>query len=516
MKRLGFNWSNYCFSKALFLVLIVLNLFACSSEDSATSENGNGDSGDFAPESVSKKQFTFYKEDSDMWSFKAYFGEEPSIITSSSYFTVKDCDAYYTKNGANTASFECYYVAYTYMGGDEIGVWAKYNLQLTFLSAHHGKYAGKLCNNPYNTNEETVSGMFVYDSDKGLDYFVEKEENKGNDEEGEENGKDNNEEEQKGFSISSPIIEDISTNGATVKGTIIGEDVKFQDRGICYSTNKSPTINDSKISQNTNVINKSLSKLFAGTTYYVRLYAKVNDKYYYGEESAFTTNGERVTKLILKEVCETSNLIKSRLEVSAILPNEIGYYGLCYGKNPQPKITDNFTEETNRKTNWVLSNIECGSEYYVRAYHIEGTEVIYYDDSETKFVPLKNKQIQYQFDYSIGGFNGGSSYTLSITFNDLPKGIYEIKPVVWRYKDGYYTMYGKNYDRPIKYLEITERTMTVEFSGSIDFPNQGSSSSHLNNNRFYLDGFTIKPVDNDDVKAYNITFIDGDLNKASK
>lgn len=509
MKKLGFKLGGYYFPKMLFFIVICLNLLACSSDDSEIL--GNEGEGKYAPENVFNKNFKFYKGNQDMWSFEVYFGEEVELITSSSYFFVDDCDAYYEKTGENTAHFISYYTAYTFISGNPIGVYTECDLQLTFISAHHGSFTGKTYSNP-ESNGELISGMFVYDSDEELDYFIDEEGKDESENNNEENDDKENENAPKDFSISSPIIENISNNEATIKGTIIGENVIFQDRGICYSTQNTPTISDSKISQNSNVINKTVSNLFTGTTYYVRLYAKVNDKYYYGKETVFTTKGEKVTKLILNEVGETSNLLRSKIELHAILPNEIGYYGLCYGKNPHPKITDNFTEESNRKTNWELSNIECGAEYYVRAYHIEGSKVIYYDDSETKIVPLKDKQIQYQFDFSVGDVYNNGSYTLSITISDFPKATYEIKSIIWRYKDAYYTMYGKNYDRVSKNVEVTGNRVTIEITGSIDFPELSDVFPHLNKKNYYIDGFSITPIDNDKAKTYNITFVDEELN----
>ena len=320
-----------------------------------------------------------------------------------------------------------------------------------------------------------------------------------------ENGEEIITDNKSSFKISSPTIDNISTNGATIKGTILGENVKFQDRGICYSTKSTPTVDDMVTSFNADIVNKSISNLYPGTTYYVRLYAMINDVYYYGKENSFTTEGEKVSQFIFNEISETSNLTHSKIELKVKLPNEIGKYGLCYGKKPHPKVTDNFTPEENRETSWVLPKIDCGSEYYVRPYHIEGTEIIYYENSETKIITLNKEQIKHEFEFSIK-----DSYSLSITIKDLPKATYEVKPLVWRWKDAYYQEHdGKNYDTPSKYIELSDESLTVKFSGKIDFPK--THSMYAEDYNYHLDGFTIKPVDKDNIKTYKISFVDKDL-----
>lgn len=308
-----------------------------------------------------------------------------------------------------------------------------------------------------------------------------------------------------GLSISSPVIQEVSNTSAIVKGTILGENVEIEDRGICYSLNKTPTIDDFKISQNINVVNKTLTDLYEGTTYYVRLYAKIDGEYYYGKETSFTTKGERVSKVIFTPVQEISNLVNSRMEISAVLPNEMGYYGLCYGKTPQPKITDEFLEEANRNKNWVLPKLECGSEYYIRPFHIDGTNIVYYNESETKIVPLAKNQIQYKFEHSRLG-----AYTLTITLNNLPKATYEVLPIVWRWKDAYYQKTeGKNYDTPKKYVEMKENSVKVIFSGNITIPK--SHGMYVEDYAYHLDGFSINPVNDESIRKIHISFTDENL-----
>lgn len=279
------------------------------------------------------------------------------------------------------------------------------------------------------------------------------------------NEDNNNDNEQSSLNISSPVIQDIANTSAVIKGTILGDNIDFQDRGFCYSTTTNPSINDIKVSDNNNVINKTLTDLYGGTKYYVRLYALVNDKYYYGEQGSFTTLKDQTSSIIFSIESETANIsmTKSSIEISATIPSRINYYGICYGKTPQPKITDYFVDEKLRETNWTLTELDCNSEYYARAYHIEGSRIIYYEDSEFKFNTIGDKMLHYEFNYDRNIKEYEGSYTLSITLSDFPNGIYEVGAWIT-----YIRTSGLEceYLRPKMYVEVINNSATIEFSDS--------------------------------------------------
>lgn len=392
MKRLGFNWSNYCFSKAMFFVLICLVLCSCSSDDSVAS----GNEGNYAPETVSKKNFKFYKENQDMWSFEVYFGEEVELITSSSYFFVDDCDAYYEKTGENTAHLFSYYTAYTFISGTKLGVYAEYDLQLTFLSAHHGKYTGKSLDAPLSNNSKTVSGMFVYDTDKGLEHFIE------NNEEEKDDESDGNEGDKLKIDISSPVVDNVTISSAIIKGMIYTEiDEQYMEIGVCYSKNDNPTINNQCIMSSSKNISTELTNLENNTTYYVRIYVKYKGDVHYSKVVSFKT----------KEVVnEEENVNEYSLEISRVLyykenDSHSAYIirkyidedetngkriGLCYGTNPNPTITDFTTpiESIRSDVAEVISGLKPGTVYYIRPYLIKDNKPVYY--KETSFETIGN------------------------------------------------------------------------------------------------------------------------------
>ncbi|MFD0993754.1 hypothetical protein [Tenacibaculum geojense] len=61
------------------------------------------------------------------------------------------------------------------------------------------------------------------------------------------------------------------------------------ERGIAYSTNTNPTINDNIIIKTNNTYTASIFNLTANTTYHFRAYIKTDDKTTYSDEKTFKT-----------------------------------------------------------------------------------------------------------------------------------------------------------------------------------------------------------------------------------
>ncbi len=520
----------------MFLTLSV----ACSSDPGSEPPSNPSPSpsptpsADYAPENVVGKEFRFYNYSKDDYVFKAIAAEKDSDAkistgTSSNVLISVPC-FFYEKTGKNEGYVYCsfYYQLLGIVGYEQI---FDYELELTFLSENYGTYEGVLTHFTSADDSQSVSGVFVYDSDKtpaelaaeledndnkskidwryltastwlyesqGYDIYMAFDDNgkfkqsliykSGNGDPITLDGKytidkstneinlsslgkykveqltqntlkltaalpdgsypseyaltyratdsempDTPETPQSPeFAISEPIIENITETSATVKGTIIGEGVTFQQRGVCYSTEENPTVSDKVIQSDANVINSKLSELYAGTTYYVRLFAKVNDKITYGKQLSFSTTGRAATKIEFTPY-KVSRLIKEggwfggEIKISAKLPNDIGRYGICYGLKPNPKITDNSLSEEYRKTEWTIGNIGSGPEYYIRAYHIKGSEVIYYEDSEI-CVETIGKNIK---------FSGScSNNKIEFSWQGLEDGTYKVDVKALRYDSG--------------------------------------------------------------------------------
>ena len=535
--------------KLFFLCMTVLLLVGCSKNDNAGLPNENGTDGSYAPESILNKSIAFYKDNKTQWFFKVLFGQdEDHIITSSQYAIVSNASADYIKTGNNTAQFDCYFITNYTIGGNEIGSWNQYEFQLTFLSPNHGKYVGKAFKNPEDTEGEPRSGMFVYDSEKGIDSFVDiKEQEKiditlltksiwkstendckryfsfGKDYsfkhyweadgavdkikgEYEFNDDDNTiqlytdsdyelfdfkilklstsevwlslydpmsdeypssptmklkavsegddvpsfitDSGSMEVSISTPTIENISTNKATVKGKIYGNDDKhLSEIGVCYSTKQNPTINDNYVTTTSNSVNVELKGLTSNTTYYVRIYVKHNKDVQYGNVTSFTTEKSSSAEDNTKESDFYIRKIETRYSDYNYLndyyddiyyatlwvdyydedDDEKRYVGLCYSTTPNPKITDYTTDFKIAGSNYSLNNLKAGTTYYVRPYQVIGSKAVYYE--ETSFETIGNNmqisaELSSNYEKVTGQYsiNMEGTYKISYRFIDYVAG----------------------------------------------------------------------------------------------
>lgn len=230
--------------------------------------------------------------------------------------------------------------------------------------------------------------------------------------------------------ISEPIIENVTCSSALIKGTILGNNIVFSERGICYSTSPVPTLADNKKTTQSDVVNITLSGLTENTKYYARLYAKVKENIIYGNTISFQTEKDKVSSTPpIKLKASVFGLLSVTLK--AELSNSINKYGICYGKSPNPKITDSITKEADRATEWEIS-LSQNSSYYIRAYHIEGTNIIYYEDSEIMIETIgKTIKIKGDLEYKKASYNARplvsalESATFKVSYENLPKGTYK-------------------------------------------------------------------------------------------
>lgn len=84
----------------------------------------------------------------------------------------------------------------------------------------------------------------------------------------------------------------ITTRSAQGNGYIFASDnLSLIGRGVCWSTEPNPTINDNFKSQGRQPgdFKARISEITTGTTYYVRAFAQTADAVFYGENVSFTT-----------------------------------------------------------------------------------------------------------------------------------------------------------------------------------------------------------------------------------
>ena len=160
---------------------------------------------------------------------------------------------------------------------------------------------------------------------------------------------------------------------ATCSSTVeIGENY-LTDRGVCWSTNPEPTINDNHVSHGKKVgtLTSELNNLTGNTTYYVRAYATNQIGTHYGNELTFST--PEITLPVLTTQNVTSITPNSAVCGGNITSNgwsEVTALGVCWSTSPNPTISNSKTADGTGIGSFTsnITGLTDGTTYYVRAY----------------------------------------------------------------------------------------------------------------------------------------------------
>lgn len=183
--------------------------------------------------------------------------------------------------------------------------------------------------------------------------------------------------------VTTQAISDITHNSAVSGGIVInnGGDATTA-RGVCWSTNQNPTIDDTKTTESTDVFVSEITGLAANTTYFVRSYATNANGTYYGNEQTFKT------AVILPDVTTESvsgisyTFAVGGGTVSSNSGETIIARGLCWSKSQSPTIADSKTEENTDTFTSDLTGLEANTTYYVRTYATNSIDT-YYGNEQT-------------------------------------------------------------------------------------------------------------------------------------
>ena len=220
--------------------------------------------------------------------------------------------------------------------------------------------------------------------------------------------------------ISIPQITSVSTSTAYIQGTITTYGLQTEEIGICYSISPMPTIADTKVILSNNNIAYTLNDLQPETTYYVRIFAKLNGDYYYGETGEFTTTG------IIKTHFEATDIYEDKIILISAAPSGITTINVCYGTSPNPKITDNTTTaslESDGKLHLELTALKPGTTYYIRPYNRIESKVEYFDDE----VFIQTIGGDFSIDLKINGCEKDMSEMYTTRYKLYLEIVYDIK-----------------------------------------------------------------------------------------
>jgi hypothetical protein len=143
-------------------------------------------------------------------------------------------------------------------------------------------------------------------------------------------------------------------------------------RGVCWSTNQNPTINDSKTTNGsgTGVFTSSLTGLSAGTTYYVRSYATTVNGTSYGLQVSFTTSIAVATVTTTSVSGITSTTAISGGNVTASGGSTVTSRGVCWSTTTNPTISNSKTIDGSGIGTFTsnITGLTANTLYYVRSY----------------------------------------------------------------------------------------------------------------------------------------------------
>jgi hypothetical protein len=175
--------------------------------------------------------------------------------------------------------------------------------------------------------------------------------------------------------LSTTEITEITQTTAITGGNITSDGgATVTARGVCWSTNKNPTINDSKTEDGSDAGNFSsnISGLEPNTTYYVRSYAINSEGTGYGNAISFTTL--EAVNLPTLTTADVTEIIKNTAICGGDITDEGGATvtarGVCWSTNENPTISDSKTQDGSGAGSFTsnIADFEPNTTYYVRAY----------------------------------------------------------------------------------------------------------------------------------------------------
>ena len=192
-----------------------------------------------------------------------------------------------------------------------------------------------------------------------------------------------------------PVLTTSKLSAITATTAIGGGDITNEGgkpmtvRGICWSTNKNPTVSDSLTTDSisagvagTGVFADSIKGLTPFTTYYIRAYATNGNGIAYGNEETITTLAmvPLITTTIATEVTVTTARCGGDIITeggAAVIAR-----GTCWSTSPNPTINDNITTDGVGSGGFIsiITGLTSGTIYYFRAYATNSVGTGYGDE----------------------------------------------------------------------------------------------------------------------------------------
>ncbi|HTO15660.1 MAG TPA: FISUMP domain-containing protein, partial [Edaphocola sp.] len=189
-------------------------------------------------------------------------------------------------------------------------------------------------------------------------------------------------------SVKTTIVSEITSTQIISGGTITSNGgAKISSRGVCWSTNQTPTIEDSKTKDGigTGSYISKVTELIPETTYYIRAYATNSIGTSYGEQISFTTTKEislpSIITIEATDVTESSATLGGEIKSDGNSP--VTERGIVYSITEKPTLENNKVSakmDDSKSFTINLSDLKSNTKYYVRAYATNSVGTSYGND----------------------------------------------------------------------------------------------------------------------------------------
>ena len=240
--------------------------------------------------------------------------------------------------------------------------------------------------------------------------------------------------------VTTDEVSSITSISAICGGEVISDGgANVTTRGVCYSTNQTPTISDDHTSNGNGIgaFISNLTNLMPNTTYYIRAYATNSVGTSYGDQKTVTTEVgvPIITTTSITNVTTMAALCGGDIISDGGLP--VTARGVCWSINPNPTINDSYTSDGNGIG--VYSSSIAGlneyTVYYVRAYAINSLGVGYGNQKSFR------TQMMSPEGAIPGLFSIASNQQIFFSRGNLQ---YQANSNIWKFSDIQYDYIGGN------------------------------------------------------------------------
>lgn len=270
--------------------------------------------------------------------------------------------------------------------------------------------------------------------------------------------------------LTTEMVTFITYNSALGRGTVVSEGTApVTERGLCWSTNHNPTINDSfsDSGQGTGVFTVNITDLTQNTTYYVRAYAINTHGISYGNEVSFTT----LQNSSLPSV--TTSQVTSITQTSATCGGNVTddggatviERGICWSTYHSPTVSSNHASNGTGTGFYSVNIFDLmpNTTYYVRAYAVNALGTSY--GNEESFTT--NAPVGWPDGMLPGVFSVSNTSKVKFSQGNLQ---YQASTGTWRFASNQYDYIGND-----------NSNISQTYSGWIDLFGWGTSGWNSGN-----------------------------------